>query len=125
MFSIMMGPCRSPSMPQVSAPRAGGEQGRRLLGNASHSAPVDCSQDSRLRKQSDDESLPTTDYVADPKRRSTERHCVATVAIQSARHAARTIVRPVNGDTKPRRFRYRDFGTRALLRAQARWVIAT
>src|SRR4051794_3507509 len=44
--------------------------------------------------------------------------------MQSARHAAKRSVRRVNGDTKPRRFRYRHFGPWPRLRAseQVAWV---
>ena len=38
---------------------------------------------------------------------------LAQVAIQSGRHAARTIVRRLGGDMMPRHFRYRDRGTMA------------
>jgi NADH dehydrogenase len=38
---------------------------------------------------------------------------VAQVALQSGRHAARTIVRRIDGDTAQRAFRYRDKGTMA------------
>ncbi len=38
---------------------------------------------------------------------------VAQVAIQSGRHAARTIIRRLHGDTTERPFRYRDKGTMA------------
>jgi NADH dehydrogenase len=40
---------------------------------------------------------------------------VAEVAIQSGHHAAKTIVRRVHGDTKPRPFHYRDLGTIATI----------
>jgi NADH:quinone reductase (non-electrogenic) len=40
---------------------------------------------------------------------------VAQVAIQSDRHAARTIVRRLHGDTAQRPFRYRDRGTMATI----------
>ena len=38
---------------------------------------------------------------------------VAEVAMQSGRHAARSIVRRLRGDDATRAFRYRDFGTMA------------
>ena len=38
---------------------------------------------------------------------------LAQVAIQSRQHAAKTIVRRLNGDSTPRPFRYRDKGTMA------------
>ena len=40
---------------------------------------------------------------------------LAQVAIQSGRHAARTIVRRLGGDTTERPFRYRDLGTMATI----------
>jgi hypothetical protein len=40
---------------------------------------------------------------------------VAQVAIQSGRHAARTIAQRVAGDTTRRPFRYRDLGTQATI----------
>ena len=40
---------------------------------------------------------------------------VAQVAIQSGRHAARTIIRRLHGDTTERPFRYRDKGTMATI----------
>jgi NADH:ubiquinone reductase (H+-translocating) len=40
---------------------------------------------------------------------------VAEVAMQSGIHAARTIVRRLAGDTRARRFRYRDLGTMATI----------
>ena len=40
---------------------------------------------------------------------------VAEVAMQSGRHAARTIVRRLRGDVEPREFRYHDLGTMATI----------
>jgi NADH dehydrogenase len=48
---------------------------------------------------------------------------LAEVAMQSGRHAARTIVRRLKGDTVQRPFRYRDLGTMATI-SRSRAVVS-